>query len=207
MANKADRFYYQNFIDSADCTCRAASYLAESLANYDPARITDMLESMHAIEHQGDVKRHEMSNALAKAFVTPFDREDLDELSQKIDDVTDCLEEVLQRFYINDIQVVTQEAKTFANKLCECCGMMKELMEELPNYKKSQRLHEIIMQINNTEEECDKEYLQASIRIRKAATDTVEIFTWREIYDYLENCADACEHAADAVGTIVMKNS
>ena len=47
-----------------------------------------------------------MNAALAKAFVTPVDREDLDLLSHQIDDVTDIIEEVLQKFYINDVKMI-----------------------------------------------------------------------------------------------------
>ena len=45
------------------------------------------------------MKKHEMNEALAKAFVTPVDREDLDLLSHKLDDITDTLEEVLYLQY------------------------------------------------------------------------------------------------------------
>ena len=39
------------------------------------------------------------------------------------------------------------------------------------------------------------------------STDPLRIIAWREIYGYLEYCADACEHAADVVESVVMKNS
>ena len=58
-----------------------------------------MLNTMHNIEHSADMKKHEMNEALAKAFVTPVDREDLDLLSHKLDDITDTLEEVLYLQY------------------------------------------------------------------------------------------------------------
>ena len=34
-----------------------------------------------------------------------------------------------------------------------------------------------------------------------------EIMVWREIFIYLEKCVDACEHVADTVESVVMKNS
>lgn len=37
--------------------------------------------------------------------------------------------------------------------------------------------------------------------------DPIHIIAWREIYIYLERCADACEHVADVVESVVMKNS
>ena len=109
MASKADRFYFENFIGAANCCCQAANYLAECLKNYEYNNIEHMLDKMHRFEHDADTKKHEMTEALAKAFVTPIDREDLAVISQNIDEVADCIEEVLQRFYVDQIKVVTPE--------------------------------------------------------------------------------------------------
>ena len=32
--SKADRFYFENFIEAADCACRAAGYLVECLIGF-----------------------------------------------------------------------------------------------------------------------------------------------------------------------------
>ena len=74
MASKQDRFYFENFIAAADCSCRAADYLVDCLERYDAAQLGQMMRNLHAIEHEGDGKKHEMSAALARAFVTPVDR-------------------------------------------------------------------------------------------------------------------------------------
>lgn len=44
-------------------------------------------------------------------------------------------------------------------------------------------------------------------RLHEEGADALHIIAWREIYDYLEKCADACEHVADGVESAVMKNS
>ena len=85
MASKSDRIYYENFNAAAELICSAANYLVDCLSSYKPEEINHMLEKMHGFEHDADGKKHEMSAALAKAFVTPLDREDLAELSQNID--------------------------------------------------------------------------------------------------------------------------
>lgn len=207
MAHNADRFYYENFIAAADCSCNAANYLIECLTNYDPSNIKNMLETMHKFEHAADEKKHEMSATLAKAFVTPFDREDLAELSHNIDEVVDKVEEILQRFYVDEIQTVTPECLQFAKKIAGCCTQMKELLMELQNFKKPAKLHSLIIALSNAEEECDSIYLEATMKARKVSSDVLEIIAWREIYDCMESCADACEHVADSVETIVMKNT
>ncbi len=207
MANKADRFYFENFIAAGEASCRAASFLKDCLQNYDPANIENALRSMHEIEHAGDEKKHEISAALAKAFVTPVDREDLALISHNIDDVTDSIEEVLQRFYVDRITKVLPEAITFADKLVNCCALMTNMLKEFANFKKPARLREMIVEINRVEEECDVLYLQAKRAIPTHCTEVLDILYWREIYDCMEACADACEHVGDCVETVVMKNT
>ena len=93
---KGDKFYFENFSACAALAKSAANYLVECLENYDADKIEEMLVQMHTFEHSADMKKHEMNETLAKAFVTPVDREDLDMLSQQLDNVADTIEEILQ---------------------------------------------------------------------------------------------------------------
>ncbi len=208
MANKADRFYYENFIEAADCACKAADYLVECLTAFDPQKMETILGTIHEFENAADKKKHEMSNALARAFVTPLDREDLAVLSQNIDEVSDKIEEVIQQFYVDQITTVTEDAVLFAQKISHCCHLMRQLLLELESFKKKpEHLRSLIIEVNNAEEECDAIYLQASLKARNQGKDVLEIVAWRAIYACMENCADACEHVADSIETIVMKNT
>ena len=207
MASKADKFYFDNFSEAADQSLQAAQYLVACLNDYHPDNLEEMLTEMHEIEHIGDGKKHEMSAALAKAFVTPVDREDLALISQNLDEVTDAVEEVLQRFYMHDIRTVIPDAIAFANKLVECCVLMKAVLAEFVNFKKPAKLHELIVSLNNVEEECDQLYVNATRNIRTQCTDVLEILAWREIFEKMEHCADAAEHVGDCVETVVMKNT
>ena len=166
-----------------------------------------MLDSMHDFEHQGDIKKHEMSSALAKAFVTPVDREDLAMISQNIDEVSDKIEEVLQRFYMNNVTAVPPQAIDFSEKIATCCKLIKDIMEEFSNFKKPTRLRQMVVELNGMEEICDAIYLDAMHNIRQHSSDVWEIMAWREIYECLESCADACEHVGDCIETVIMKNT
>ncbi len=204
---KADKFYFDNYIDAADHACRAAKYLTEVFENYDPNAIADNLYEMHRIEHDADGKKHEVTTALAKAFVTPVDREDLALISHNIDDVTDAIEEVLQQFYMDKIKTVLPEAKVFAAKLLSCCELMKAMLEEFPNFKKPAKLREMVIELNHAEEECDELYLKSVVAIGDSTTDVLETIYWREIYNCMEKCADACENVSECIETVVMKNT
>ncbi len=207
MANKADKFYFENFIAAGECSEKAAQCLAEYLKNYDATEIEGYLVRIHEIEHAGDSKRHEMSAALARAFVTPVDREDLALISNNIDQVTDVLEEIVQHLYIDRIKTILPEAIVFADKLVECCSLMTDMLREFENFKKPAKLHNMIIELNSKEEECDVLYLKSILAIYDHCTEPLEIIFWREIFEHLEKCADACEHVGDVVETVVMKNT
>ena len=204
---KSDRFYFENYAAAAECCGKAAAYLQECLTNYDYANIKTMLEKMHALEHEADGVKHEMTAALAKAFVTPLEREDMAQISANIDEVADFIEEVLQRIYVNRIQTIMPEAIEFAGKIVECCDMMKEMLSELVNFKKPKKLHDMIIALSHKEEECDQLYLEATLKAADFSGDVLTVIFWREIFDKLEKCADACEHVGDSIETIVMKNN
>lgn len=203
---KGDKFYFENFAASAALSKEAAVFLVNCLENYDPNKIQQMLEQMHEIEHRADVKKHEMNEALAKAFVTPVDREDLDMLSHQVDDVTDTIEEIMQKFYIYNIQTIVPSAVVFAKNIVRSCELLCALMEEFENFKRSKKIHDLIVELNDVEEECDKLYL-SSVRELTKSGDVVSIISWVAVYDCLEACADACEHVSECVGTVIMKNT
>lgn len=204
---KGDKFYYDNLAASAELSKVAASYLVKCLENYHPDDIQQMLDEMHKIEHGADGKKHEMNEALAKAFVTPVDREDLDLLSLQIDDITDTIEEILQKFYIFDIRAINPAAVTFAKKLVRSCELLCDIMGEFENFKKSKKIRSLIIELNDVEEECDQLYLTSMRELTKQSSDMLVTISWREIFDCMEACADACEHASECVGSVIMKNT
>ncbi len=207
MSKKNDNYYFDNFIQCVDYGCQAAKMLAENLTNFEPAKLQDNLDKLHEIEHDADKRKHEMMAVLLKAFITPIEREDISLLSQSIDEVTDQIEDVLIRIYINNVKVIRPEAIEFTKVIIRCCKVLKEVMEEFANFKKSKTLHGLIIEINALEEEGDRLFISSMRKLHTEETDPLEIIAWREIYNFLEKCCDACEHVADAVESIIMKNS
>ena len=207
MAKKQDSIYFKSFIKCTDLSCQAAHMLEETMANFDVEKMADQMEAIHTIEHAADMEKHELLNTLIKAFITPIDREDIILLSQNIDDLTDNIEDVLIRIYYNNIRTIHPDALELMRIVCRCCEAVKVMMEEFADFRHSKKLHEQIIKINSMEEEADKVYIDSMHRLHTNCTGPMTVMTWREIYSYLEKCADACEHVADTVESVIMKNS
>lgn len=207
MSKKQDAYYYNNFITCAEYSCKAVHLLKEILTDFKPDEISAKMKEIHDIEHQADDAKHAMTDKLAKAFITPIEREDILALSHHIDDVTDKVEEVLIRIYINNVQEIPKEALQLLDIVCKCCEEVRNLLKEFADFKHSKSLRDKIISINTMEEEADALYISSMRKLHVEDKDVLHIIAWSEVYSYLEKCADACEHVADTVGSVVMKNS
>ena len=207
MAKKQDSFYFDNFVSCAEESCRAAKMLKETLGDFREELLEERLEQMHEIEHSGDAKKHEMLDRLAKEFIPPIEREDIVALSQNIDNVTDKIEDVMLRVYMNNVHEIEPDALAMSDVVIRCCDAVKELLVEFREFKKSKKIKDLVIRINDFEEEADKLFMNSMRKLYAASEDPIRIIAWRDIYIYLERCADACEHVADVVESVIMKNS
>ncbi len=207
MSKKQDAFYFDNFTACARLSLDAARQLKKTLENFKSEDISQRQDELHEIERAGDEHKHRLTDQLAKAFITPIEREDIVSLSHHIDEVTDKIEEVLLRIYINDVHVIREDALAMLDIVIECCEEMCSLLEEFKNFRHSNKLMTHVIHINSLEEKADHLYIDSMRRLHTQEKDVLAIIAWREIYDYLEKCADACEHVADVVESVVMKNS
>ena len=110
MAKKQDVYYFNNFVACAEESCHAAHLLKDVLANFNPDDLTGRLDEMHAIETRADGRKHEAMDRLAKEFIPPIEREDIITLSQHLDDLTDKIEDVLLRIYMNHVTKIEPSA-------------------------------------------------------------------------------------------------
>ena len=148
-----------------------------------------------------------MLAALVKEFITPIEREDIILLSEAIDEVTDTIEDVMIRLYINNIRTIRPDAEAFAHLITRCCKTLSRLMEEFKNFKKSKKLYGLMVELHTLEGEGDRLFIQAMRRLHTEVSDPLEVIAWREIYIYLEKCCDACEHTANAAERVILKNT
>ena len=205
--SKKDNYYFDTFVELVDYSCKAANLLDQVITNYDAEQIKIKMEEMHAIEHSADMVRHKMIEKLLKEFITPIDREDIMAMADAIDSLTDSIEDVLMRMYMYNIVEVTDYAQKMAGIIKKCCSLLKQAFVELPNFRKSKELHELIVEINRLEEEGDALYVNGVKDLYQNCKDPIELMVWTEIYNRLEKCCDKCEHVADDIENIVMKNS
>ena len=204
---KNDSYYFDSFLAAADYARKAAHLLDEVMHEFDPEALDARVDEMHEIEIAADHVDHEVTESLLTAFITPIEREDIDELSDAIDGLVDHIEGVMHRLYFNNIQEMRPDACELSGLLVRACDQLYELIKEFPQFKHPKRLREMIRSVNDIESEADRAYIKAMRTLHTTETDPMLVMAWRDVYSFLEYSADSAEDVANVVDAIVIKNS
>ena len=207
MAKKQDTFYFDTFTSCAEHAVEASRILRKCIDNYDPDNLSGILDEIHKVEHDADMKKHELINVLAKAFITPIEREDIMLMSQCLDEVVDKLEDVVLRLYCDNVRTIRPDMIDSVDVIERCCQEMLLMTQDFADFRHSKTLKQRIININTMEEDADKLFISSMRNLHTSETDSLEIIIWRDVYRYLEQCADACEHVADACEKVLMNNT
>ena len=207
MAKKNDANYYETFVELSGYACQAANLLNEIMNDFKSDELKSKMNEMHAIEHSGDEARHVMIKKLVREFITPIEREDIMALTDAIDNVTDTVEDVLMRMYMYNISNVREHAIKMTEVVVKCCNALTQALNEFHNFRKSQKLHALIVEVNHLEEDGDRLYTEATRDLYCNCQDIKEVAAWDTTFHYLEKCCDACEEVANVIENVIMKNS
>lgn len=207
MFRKNSYDYFDGFIKLAEYSYNAAKLLDDSLRNFNKDTLQQTMKTMHDIEHSADIEGHEITKRLVKEFITPIEREDILLLIHKIDDITDCIEDVLLHMYMYNVRVIRADAIKFSELILKTCEELITVFKEFKNYKKSKEIHHKIISVNRLEEEGDNLYTEVVRKLHLTTENAIDIMTWTIAYNRLEKCCDACEEAVNVVESVIMKNS
>ncbi|WAA08892.1 DUF47 domain-containing protein [Fervidibacillus albus] len=198
--------YFFMLSELANYATKAAEMLKEIFIHYNPDQIEATFEKMHEIEHEADTKLHEIENKLAKEFITSIEREDISTIGKEIDDVVDHVEDVVLALYMFNVRSLRHESIDFVKLIHTCTEELNVTMKKFKNFRKSDELHQHIVEINYLEEAGDDMYTKSLRRLFTDGSDTKEVVVWMEIFNRLEKCCDQCEEVANVVQNVVMKN-
>ncbi len=163
---------------------------------------------MKMFETQADECVRDIMTRLYTSFITPFDREDIGELALAMDDIVDHMEAVALRFDLFNLHEMRPAAIELAELTLTAARDMSEMIERLPNYKHDEMVMKKSIDVGYVEDGGDTVYANALRGLfREEGTNGRESLAWLRIFDRMELCLDACDHAAGIVRNVVLKAS
>jgi predicted phosphate transport protein (TIGR00153 family) len=170
------------------------------------------LESYNAdirkIEHECDEITHHVIDLVNKVFITPVDREDIQELVKTMDDVIDLVTVAVQCFHIYEISSVPPGLNSMARVVTQAMQETGAALKAMATMKQPEETLQHCIEINRLENECDRIIREQVGRLfREHKDDPLLVIKYKEIYEAVERAADCCEDVANVIEAITIKHT
>jgi predicted phosphate transport protein (TIGR00153 family) len=194
--------FFKMFVQQAENVHAGTKALVAMLANFSDPQ--EQSRGIKALEHQGDTITHDLNTRLNKTFITPFDREDIHELSSKIDDVLDLADAAAGRLVIYRVKAIRPGVLELAQILEQAAAQVVEAVRVL---EKQDHILTRCIEINRLENEGDRISRTLIAQLFEQEKDPVEIIKWKEIIEAIETAIDKCEDVANVIETVILKSA
>lgn len=164
-------------------------------------------QRIDAVERAADKITHECMTLLHKTFITPFDRDQIHQLINTMDDILDLVQDVAESVALYDLRSVTPEARQLAEICQMCCERVKTVVGLLTDVKRSEAILKCCEEIDRLESDADRVMRSALSKLFREENDLKQVMKLRVVYDLLETITDRCEDVANIVEGIVLENS
>jgi uncharacterized protein len=164
-------------------------------------------QRIDAVERAADKITHECMTLLHKTFITPFDRDQIHQLINTMDDILDLIQDVAESVALYDLRSVTPEARQLAEICQRCCERVKATVALLTDLKRSEAILKCCEEIDRLESDADRVMRSALSKLFREENDLKQVMKLRVVYELLETITDRCEDVANIVEGIVLENS
>lgn len=205
MLNKLlprENAFFELFTAQAENVHKGATALVHLLENYQNVAV--QVDKIKTIEHTGDELTHDLLTRLNQTFITPFDREDIHNLSSKVDDVLDLTDAVASRLVIYNVHKVRPGFADLARILLLSTD---EVRKAMGNLEQQNGLMDHCIEINRLENEGDRLSRTMIAQLFDEEKDPVELIKWKELVEVLEIAIDKCEDVANVLEAVSLKNA
>ena len=159
---------------------------------------------IHDLEKEADVLTREIFSELNKTFITPLDREDMQRIASKIDDVIDFIDGIAARFQSYQITEVPPYSLEMAHELVKATKEVQYMISKLQRIKNPKDMIDHCRNTSDIEHVVDDLYRDA-IKELFMTTDPIHIIKLKDIYETMETASDRCVDVADVIEDIVLK--
>ena len=202
-----DESFYRFFEEASLNLVNAVALLKElSLAKEGSDR-EKLIMQIKELEHHGDSLTHEIFSELNSTFVTPFDREDIHQLTSALDDVMDHMDGTANRITLYKIKEYPEPMVRLVDILQLSIAELHRGVGMLRDLNKTNELQRVFQKVNEYENNADTVFEQGIADLFEKEKDAIKVIKLKELLVGLETATDKCEDAANVLEGIYIKNA
>lgn len=201
-----DHSFYPLFEEDAKNLVKAADLLRQMVSTSDPEDHERFNKEIKDVEHIGDEITDRTYQQLNKSFITPFDREDIHELTANIDDVVDSINSIARRIYLYKPKHLMPVYKKMAESIYEAAKEIETCIHCLNDAAANKDIiSKACSKVTAIEHIADDYYYIAIAELFDKEKDAAELLKNNKILEILERCVDEEEDVTDTIKSILIK--
>lgn len=188
--------FYGMLKDQADATSEGVKVLIDWLKANDHQEPKELI----SLEQKADELRHRMEDQLIRAFSTPFDRQEIYNISRQMDQILNFSMSTaieMRAFGVETDKYII----SMAENLCSGTQLISDairIMERSP-----EEAENIIRKIRKQEHEIDRFYIDA-MNLLFGSREALDALRKREIYHHLKDAARNLSVTVDILHRIIV---
>lgn len=195
--------FYSLFEENAE-VCDDISKLFHEIVNQGSSEERSIMAK--TLKHKSNKIVKRTLTLLNTTFITPIDRQDIQELACLLNKITKKIVKVSLNLEIYNLESRTECMTEQADTLLNATKELKHNITLLRNISKMKEITKSNNKIKEIETKGDEILYKAMSEIFSGKYDTLTAIKLKELYKNIENALDACFDVSDLVVNIALKH-
>src|SRR3990167_881842 len=195
--------FFELFKETAEKLVHASETFHQLLQN--PAHPNPYVDRIAQDEQEADQIANTTFEMLHKTFITPFDRNDIHQLTGQLDDILDLINRCAQRFPFYELKNIPPEMIALAQCSVQCCQFLKNALDQLHSLKNANKIFQYCNQIDRTENEGHQIVLAGEKKLFLEENNFKEFFKLKEIYAHTKLVINRSQDAANLIKGMMLE--
>lgn len=185
----------------------AALHLKTYIETQDAAQRETTGKAIVARKEEAKNLLSNITQSLCQTYMTPFDREDIQEFAVNLYKITKTLEKIRERIDLHGIASERGDFSLQIDLICQEGQAMNEMVAALGKGKASQFIIDKTEILQNLELQGDDVLAKLLVSLFSEDRSARDLILRKDIYDMLEKVIDRYRDAANIAVEIVLKHS
>lgn len=199
-----DKVFYQLFAKSAQF-CIDSAILYNDIIQHGLSE--ESFEKAKKFKKQASKNLKLTLKHLNRSFITPLEREDIQDISVLLYKITKKITKTCRNFRVYNVYKATEEMKEQAETLRKSTQELEFIIKHLKKISDVSQITKSNIKMKELESSGDEIMHRAIGDLFSGKYEAIDVIKYRDIYKEIENALDACFSVADVVLNIVLKQS
>ena len=203
-----EKHFFPTYLQQAETAQIAAKYLKELVKSDDPEERKLLTRMIKKQESTGDELLREFYIELNEAFVTPFDREDMNALAMDLDKFLDFINHSAKTILMYSPKKIDKQIKEIIDNIHEDATIMIQIFSLLDDLGKNhQQISDLCQKVTLIEHAVDDIYGDYISYLFANEKDEIELLKNKEVAQVVEDTTDRAKDVTTTIKSLIIKES